>query len=166
MLAAFLLLLGFAMVGAWANRFRGDKGDAGGFWGTQKRRVVYAATMAALAMNPLVFAPTFALYLVGLGFPVDAATGAKKGFESEACLLDTVAMYLSHGAVSYGHVWLGLLGGMCGIATSLIVGSWFPLLWGFMGACYAIGGNRERGEYVFGALQGLTLALVAYNGIQ
>lgn len=161
-------ILGCTICAAILNRFRG-----GGIFlmpwetvdhkSTQIRRIVYALFFGLITWNPLVAATVFLSLLTGWGYPVSTAIKAKTtGWEAQFTPLDKATQWLVGSASPhvYGVVWLTLHGLFFGAITAAFTHSFWPLLWASMGLCYKYARDWERGEILYGMIQGFTVALV------
>lgn len=132
---------------------------------TQVRRISASLGFGLLAWNPFVALIYFLHALPGWGFPVSAAIGAKTDFEPEWAPLDAAAKWLctkwfgGYAARPYGVIWLCLLGLMAGSVLALITFNPLWLMLGYLGFCYLLAADWERGEFLAGALWALTMAL-------
>lgn len=145
---------------------------------TQIRRLTYAGIVGLLALNPYVGAAAFLATLTGWGFPISAAIGkrAKTDWEEEFLPFDKASkwivekIYGEYCAQPYGVVWLTFHGLMTGILFAIAlmipvainqgifesIAFFNPLFlgMGFMGFCYAVTSDWERGEILDGFLKG------------
>lgn len=161
------------VVGGIANRFRG--GGVLALPGetitpnhkrTQVRRVVCAAVFGLLAWNPWVALVAYLSSLTGWGFPVSAAIRRNPTiYQDEYWPLDKAALwivnriYRKYRPQPYGVIWLTLHGLFFGGLLALATGSAAYLLLAGMGVCYYLTRDWEHGEWAFGALWGLAIAL-------
>jgi len=145
-----------------ANRYRG--GGVFKFGGTQTRRVTFALVVGLLAWNPFVGGILYLMTLTGWGYPVSTAIGKKvTSYEKEFKPLDVLALQWAamlstqYNPRLYGILWLTLHGLITGIAVGLVLHSFIPLLLSLMGVLYSVSKDWERGEYLYGALLGVTI---------
>lgn len=163
----YALLLLAAVAGALVNRFRG-----GGLFllpgetvvpdhkRTQIRRLAYAGFCGLATWNPWVVLIVYGSLLTGWGYPVSTAIGAKSSpIEPEFYPFDKLAGMITNSPHLYGVIWLTIHGLFFGALTAFAVGSLWPLLWCSMGLCYKFAQDWERGELLYGAVQGFILIL-------
>lgn len=155
---------------AFANRFRGGglillPGET--VTPDHKRDTIRRATWAVMcglvAWNPAIPFVMFATVLPGWGSPIGAATGKVKNKIKEWAWLDFVARTIATGIRSQGLVWLSIFGLLSGALAWGVSGNVWPFLWVSMGLAYWMTRDIEHGEYAYGALQGLTLAMWVFR---
>lgn len=128
---------------------------------TQVRRVTCALGYGLMALNPFVGATLFLSMMTGWGPPVAMAIGAQTKREPEFAPFDWLALRLvGEGKPrAYGVAWLTLHGLFFGGLVALATGTVAYLILAGMGLCYYFTRDWEHGEWAFGALWGLAIAL-------